>query len=553
MIKVDKDIFIKLYEEVDGDYTEFNKRYVAETGEDSLSVTTFYRRRSKWVSGISVKPNAYNNKVPIKDDSEDNRPIAGGTVLAPDKRRRSLGGKRFVFTSAQNNTFVHDRFFRNLQAYCIDHDAQLVVGKFRYNKSGFQNLQSGADSDLWYDSKLHPYFITESCVLEETINGTVWCGELDILPTAAMPLSGLDSYTMTACSIVPHAKVQLKSVPVLKGDPIKMMYTTGACTQRNYIQRKAGQKAEFHHVFGALVVEIDENGDDFCRQLIADSSGDFYDLTNHYVDGECVDTEATVEAINWGDMHAELLDQTVARVSFSGKDCMLDVLKPQFQFVHDLTDFRARNHHNIKNPHFLAEMHYSGSGRVLDGMVDAALLLDVLKRDFCTTVVVESNHDQAFKRWLSEADIRHDPENAEYFHRANAEVFKNIRLGNKDFHVFEWAIRSCIDDLGNIIFLGEDDSFLIGGPNGIECGMHGHRGPNGARGNPNTLRNLGRKCNSGHTHTACIIDGIYTAGISCKMDMGYNKGPSSWSQSHIVTYKNGKRSIVTIKNGKWRV
>jgi hypothetical protein len=35
--------------------------------------------------------------------------------------------------------------------------------------------------------------------------------------------------------------------------------------------------------------------------------------------------------------------------------------------------------------------------------------------------------------------------------------------------------------------------------------------------------------------------------------MGYNKGPSSWSHSHVITYPNGKRSIITLqKNGNWR-
>ena len=53
-------------------------------------------------------------------------------------------------------------------------------------------------------------------------------------------------------------------------------------------------------------------------------------------------------------------------------------------------------------------------------------------------------------------------------------------------------------------------------------------------------------------HTAGIIDGVYTAGVSGKLDMEYNKGPSSWSHSHVVTYPNGKRAIITVKNGKWK-
>jgi hypothetical protein len=329
-----------------------------------------------------------------------------------------------------------------------------------------------------------------------------------------------------------------------------MLYTTGACTQRNYIQRKAGQKAEFHHVFGAVFVEIDEEGDFFARQLIADSKGAFYDVTDYFSNGQ-VYPDQTVEAVHWGDIHAELTDDVIADASWRNPDSILDTVRPKYQFIHDLTDFKARNHHNIKDPHFLAKMHFEGTGNVEYGMEQAAATLIELERDWCQTVVVESNHDQAFRRWLSEADVRTDPENAEYFHRSNAEVFKRIRLGDPDFHVFEWAVRK-FADFRDTVFLDEDDSFVICGDNGIECGMHGHRGANGARGNPNGLRNLGRKCNVGHSHSAAILDGIYVAGISCAMDMGYNKGPSSWSRSHIFTYPNGKRTIVTMKNGKWR-
>jgi len=535
----EKELFLELYEQANGDFYAFNS-LLAQAGEETMAIATFYRRRLKWAVGFNSDSDAEDKDLRDTAMDEDTRPVAGGTIDPPDRRRRSLEGKRFVFTSAQNNTFVHEGFWTNLINYCEHNKAQLVIGKFRYNKSGFQNHTKGDDNDLWYDPKIIPYIIDESCVLSDSINGLVWCGELDILPTAATPLTGLDNYTHTASSIVPHAKMQLKSVPVLKGDPIKMLYTTGAVTQRNYIQRKTGQKAEFHHVFGALLVEIDESGFDYSRQLVADSRGDFQDFTTQYKGGKILE-DHRVEAINWGDIHAEALDDEVFKGCF-GEGGMLDVLDPKYQFVHDLTDFKARNHHNIKNPHFLAEMHFNGTNNVQEGMRDAARFIEAITRTSTATIVVESNHDQAFRRWLSEADIRADPENAEYFHTYNAKVFRSIREGDKTFHVFEDAVRSC-GELTNTTFLHEDDSFVICGTNGIECGMHGHRGPNGARGSANGLRNIGRKCNIGHSHSAAIVDGIYVAGISCKMDLGYNKGPSSWSHSHIVTYPNGKRTI----------
>jgi hypothetical protein len=63
---------------------------------------------------------------------------------------------------------------------------------------------------------------------------------------------------------------------------------------------------------------------------------------------------------------------------------------------------------------------------------------------------------------------------------------------------------------------------------------------------------LGARHNVGHSHTAAIKDGVYYAGVIGRLNMGYNQGGSSWSHSNIVTYKNGKRAIVTISNNKWR-
>lgn len=470
------------------------------------------------------------------------KPVAAGSI--PEPKREKLHGSRFVFTSAQNNTFVHADFLAALELYCKVNNAQLIVSPFTYNKNGFQNSQKD-DDELWYDPKIIKYMRKSSL---EVTEGLVFCGELDILPTAVTPLSGLSNYAGVASGIVPHAKVQMVSLPRMPGDPPRFMYTTGAVTQRNYIQRKAGQKAEFHHVFGALLVEIDKEGDWFARQLIADQSGTFHDMENEYTAKSV--TNKPVTAINWGDIHAELSDPAVAEASWLRFDSMLEVLQPKYQLVHDVTDFTARNHHNINDPYFLATTHFNGKSSVKAGMRDTARVLEQMATRAPQdggVIVVDSNHDQAFTRWLRDGDVRRDPANASYWHTYNAEIYKNIEM-NRPYNVFEKAVRDVmVISVPNVLFLTENDSFKIGKGKDIECGMHGHRGPNGARGTTKAFRTLGSKVNMGHTHSASIIDGVYTAGTASLLDMGYNKGPTSWSHSHIVTYQNGKRAIITLK------
>jgi hypothetical protein len=64
---------------------------------------------------------------------------------------------------------------------------------------------------------------------------------------------------------------------------------------------------------------------------------------------------------------------------------------------------------------------------------------------------------------------------------------------------------------------------------------------------------MGSKANVGHTHSAAIYEGIYQAGTSSKLDLEYNRGGlSSWNHAHIVTYLNGKRTIITMCGSKWR-
>jgi hypothetical protein len=87
---------------------------------------------------------------------------------------------------------------------------------------------------------------------------------------------------------------------------------------------------------------------------------------------------------------------------------------------------------------------------------------------------------------------------------------------------------------------------------GIECGSHGDLGINGSRGSINAFQKAGTRYNIGHSHSANIKDGVCQSGTSGKTDKGYNRGITSWSHSLITTYPNGKRTIITIKNGKYR-
>lgn len=470
----------------------------------------------------------------------------------------------FILTCAQNNTDIHLPTWVNLLALAVHEEAKIFVSTFMYQKHGLANRNSKAvalgrssgarkvKDEVWFDPHVVPHINNDRV---EVAKGLVWCGELNVLPTAVSPLTGLEVYTGRKSMIMPHVTQQMQSIAAYgEGDGAKLNYATGTVTQRNYIQRKEGFKAEFHHMYGALIVEVDEAGHWWVRQLNADSDGTIYDLDRCVKDGK-VTTGHRVEAITSGDTHEDEKDPIVHKIKY-GRGGMKDVLRPKLEFKHDVLNFARRSHHNIKDPYWLIEQHVKKTESVSEEVDGCRSHLEEIYRPWCETVVVDSNHDRALEKWLTNVDGRYDPINARFWSWLNSAkiglIHDRSTLGLFGFAVIngkpEWAKQF------RVRFLQEDEGFItckaFGG--GIENGMHGDRAANGARGNLRSFAKMGRRSNVGHSHACGIFQGAMQAGTNSKLKLRYNHGASSWSQSDIVTYTNGKRTIVTFAFGKWR-
>lgn len=492
------------------------------------------------------------------------RPRAGGKVSAISVDKMEAGGgkiRRYLLSCAQNNTKLHEGFFANLQAFARHVGAQIMVSRMTYitrregdadkaTATGKKPKSHLYDQTTYWADAIEPYISDDRVQLAP---GLVWCGEMNIIPSASDPLSGLDVYTGRASGIFPHTTIAMNSVASNGEEPTKFNYTTGTITQRNYIQRKAGLKADFHHAYGALLVEVDEDGDWFCRQINAGSDGSFYDLDIKVQDG-VVSEGHQPKAILWGDIHVELLDPVVRDLAW-GEGGLLDTLKPQEQHMGDVLDFHnGRSHHDLKNTLTRFKRHVEGVESVRSGVESVRdFLMSEAHRPWCKTVFVDSNHHHHLGRWLAEQDGRYDPLNAEFWFDMNKRIYALVRKGGSVNY-----LRECLAEVGMdtkpFKFVGESESYVIcrDSAGGIECGMHGDLGPNGSRGSARSFARMGRKANVGHTHSACIIQGIYVAGTCGLLRPDFVRGPSSWSHSHVLTYPNGKRAIITFWKGKWR-
>lgn len=472
---------------------------------------------------------------------------AHGEVQATAARRLETGGKirRYLLTSAQSNTGIHAGFWGNLRALADHYSAEIMVARIRYNHSEAQVAQEkvnrAAETELWYAPEVEPYLADERV---EICPGLIWAGDMNILPTAVTPLSGLDSFTGTASCVFPHPQIALKSIATAPGTEAKFNYTTGAVTLKNYIKRKAGLKAEFHHAFGALLVEVTAQGIWFARQINATDTGQIYDLDLRVDDGK-VTTGHRLEVFTPGDIHGVKLDPGVAQTVW-GDGGMVDALRPRHQVLNDVLDFGPRSHHNTFFD--LVAALYDKADSVEDEIHETAATLNRMTRPWAKTYVVKSNHDEHLDRWVETADFRRDPINAAFFLTAAAAKVAAIQRKDTSFDLAAWAFeRAGLDP--SIRFLSRHERLEIAG---VRHDQHGDLGPNGARGTAANIARTGEKANIGHSHSAAICHGCYQAGLFASLEMGYNRGPSSWSHSAILTYGNGKRAIATLRAGEWR-
>jgi len=464
------------------------------------------------------------------------------TTFAEPRKRAA---RRFLLTAAQNDTAVHERFWTSLRTYADHVGADILVGPFTYQLGTFTDHTSRHNV---FAEAVRPNLEFES----HDCGPVIFCAEMNTLPTAARPLSGLHTYTRGRPGVFPHAKLALESIPAMPGKQPPIIMTTGCCTIENYVAKKAGLKAAFHHVIGATMVEINERGQHFCRQINALEDGSFQDL-DCQVSGSKVTPGKRVAAINWGDIHARKMNADVANGSWYGDDAMIDVLRPAYQFYHDLFDGDSISHWLEQKPHKRYELHVKGQLDVAEEIQEAAKFVRATQREFCRTVIIESNHDLWAERWLQTADPWRDLINAEAYHRWNLAALIARRLDDKTFSIFRYALREADgNNLEGIEFVPVGTSFEIcRDRGGIECGAHGHLGSNGSRGTSRNLSMVATKMNKGHDHTASIVDGVYSAGV-CGPNPDLLLGPSSWTPSHIVTYESGKRSVVTMHGCEWR-
>lgn len=459
-------------------------------------------------------------------------------------RKRLPKSQVYIFTAAQNATPVHKPFWAallQLKEYC---GAELVVTPGRY-KNPTSHWTQGNDDHEWWDQTLTPYLFSGR---QKITNRLILLSDIKIEWASNTPLSGMDGFTKNMCGIVGHGNRALNSIAVPQYKHPKIMVTTGACTVPNYTDTKRGKLGEFNHCLGGLIVEVDD-GAFYIRELNADSKGCFIDLNMEFTP-EGVRPAGRAISLVMGDTHHRFIKPHVVEATFTARESMVKLLKPQYLVWHDLLDFHSRNHHHKDDWLTKLAAQKGGKEDVRQEVEEAIRFVKKMTPKETKSIIVASNHNDALARWLKEIDFRDDPVNAEFYLELASMVAKTAHMtegGAEHDDPFRLYAEKHFAG-GDMRFLRRNESFVLAG---VEHGLHGDRGPNGARGTTNNLSKIGVKVTKGHSHTAQIVGGCYSVGVSTgplEYEMG---GPSSHSNAHVVEYANGKRSIIFIINGRY--
>ncbi len=432
--------------------------------------------------------------------------------------------KRYIITSATPGCNPNYSFLDSIKNYCQLNKATLLI------------LPTQA---LYKKDALHTDLSKYGQILEKDykLNNNIFISSLPINSQQADPITGLDRLTNKETSVIyASPKQRMKSVPSPSNDYPRVIMTPGSCTFSYKKNSKTSLVASKDHVDGAIIVEIENGSTYHFRQVQSDRHGSFIDLGLEYSQKGKAKQVKTAALIP-GDWHTGYTEPFVKQGTLE----MLAYFKPERLFLHDFFDGISVNHH-IDHKVLIKSM--MGSKNNLAGeLLACAVELKQLANHVKEVVVVKSNHDEFLDRWLDEGNFIKD--------HTNQIIGLELALAKANGEdPLEYGIRK-YQDLKNVKFLTCDDSYKVSKKD-IECGQHGHLGPDGARGSAVSIEKSYGNAVIGHRHSPEIQRGTYVVGTSSYLKLSYNKGPSSWMHSHCVVYSNGSRQLLNFINKKWK-
>jgi len=436
----------------------------------------------------------------------------------------------YVITTAVADSPADVNFLNSLKSFCKKNSAKLVIIPCESVTNSFENKTASFDP-YFNDTSL--YILSEDTQLNENFS---LCS-IQVSAKQIKSITGLSRLGNREGSYVFASPKQfLEYVPSgnSRGKNYAIM-TPGACTKPAYytetfVSKRLSYIAEKDHTMGAIIVDIlDEKKFDF-RQIQADETGCFNDMGIQYSpDGK---TKKVPVNVIFGDIHGVYVDHD-ALDYFTSKFSKLNVSQI---FLHDVFDGHSISHH-IKDIAKKAKRSNSEDDcleQELKYTFDVIESIDKKLKPFMVNIV-KSNHDEFLDRYLSAGNYVHDPKNHYLSLKIAPALFEGIDVLARGFEITKCPVPSHWN------FLNREISMKIGD---VECASHGDLGMNGAKPSLNSLERIYGSCVVGHNHSAAIQRNVFRVGTLSKLNMEYNRGPSSWTQTCCILYENGQRQLI---------
>ena len=434
--------------------------------------------------------------------------------------------KKYVVTSAQRGAKVNKKFLESIKNYCKINKAELIILPIFYGNK---------KKRYTFDAQVEKYVISKDI----NLNKNLLASAIKITATAVNPLTSLQRYAKHS-AIFAGTKLALKPIATSNHKLPKVIMTSGCVTEPFYPESKAGDIASKDHINAAIIVEVVDKKYFHFTQVEANSKGEFTDRFRKYSGNKVIDNLA--EGIVLGDIHTNSICPLVRKAT----EEIIKLGKPKHIILHDLMDSFSVSHHHINDLIKNVQKSEAKTDDLQKELESVSAYLDYMnKLNKGKLIVVKSNHDEALDRYIKEGRFFTD--------------YKNLRLSlklcDKMLDGFD-AIESYVKEMSkfkkslkSVIFLNVDDDYQIAG---IQCAKHGHIGANGARNSLRTQEIGAKKSVIGHSHSPHIFHKVWQVGTSTMLKLEYNKGFSSWMNTHCIIYKDGTRQLLNMINGKWK-
>ena len=449
--------------------------------------------------------------------------------------------KSFLITTAVSFKNISQRAFNSFRTYCRKNNAQMFVLPSIDTNSTKQHLKIFLDYELKKEALVigRDFSLTKDLIISGVVQPA---NRVDCL-------GGLDKMIaqVNGSVIVQGTKQQMKHIPVMKGKPDRLIISTGSVSVSDYstdhaMSRRKAHQANLGHRFGAVLVDIREDGTYDLRQVRVSVDGSFTDWGTVYrPDGttETVDEATMVFGDSHAGAHDESLFQTLLNIVSEDKFIKKIVL-------HDLCNASAVCHHEDNDFVQKTIRVEDGTAKIQQNIDEVNKYLNRLTEvSDAEIVVVNSNHDNHITKYVKEMRA---VKNREFNNlRASAELFLML-IDDPNTNALEalcTANKSIpLNNKERITWLKPDESYTY---KGIELGCHGHKGSNGGKGGVKATKVACGNAVIGHSHAGSIDGDCMQVGTTSRKDMGYNQGFSSWSNDCALCYSDGTKQLVSFQ------